>query len=168
MGCTNDSRKNNPKLLRKHPSMMHRGKVVDFFFIKRRPREVVERWLKSIRRVDFTPTENSVICSRHFIDSKPTSANPVPSLFAYNDYGMRGAKPRQRTAARVETETRSGDELHHEATLLKEPSSFFHVPAFITEVVVSTTPQRRKPTMTSSKCIMDHLLDCYCYFYGLN
>ena len=49
------------------------------------------RWIKNINRKDPTsgklwkPTYNHRVCSKHFIDGKPTSENPDPTLFMGHD-----------------------------------------------------------------------------------
>ena len=53
-----------------------------------RQAELRERWKRSINRADlrdpsklFEPQKDHIVCSRHFVDGKPTSEHPVPELF---------------------------------------------------------------------------------------
>ena len=36
---------------------------------------------KSLDSVNFTATDNTVICSNHFVEGQPTSESPFPSIF---------------------------------------------------------------------------------------
>ena len=64
--------------------------IVFFQFPKSEDRQV---WISKTKRVDpkdnrkqWTPPPYAVLCSRHFVDSKPTVSNPHPTLFEYNGY----------------------------------------------------------------------------------
>ena len=59
-----------------------------------------EQWIRAVSRRDsfqqtrWTPNENSVVCSAHFVDGAPTDSNPYPTLnLGYSMYN-RPAKPR--------------------------------------------------------------------------
>lgn len=43
-------------------------------------------WLKLIKRKDYDPPKHHRICSKHFVDWKPTNENPYPTLFSYNNF----------------------------------------------------------------------------------
>ncbi|ELU06788.1 hypothetical protein CAPTEDRAFT_189386 [Capitella teleta] len=46
-------------------------------------------WLSRIKHEKgFRPTYNERVCSRHFVDGRPTAAHPYPTLFPHNNYGM--------------------------------------------------------------------------------
>ena len=86
VGCTSDSRKwKNPA---KYPGMIG----VEFHQF---PKENPERriWYKLLRRggdADHLTFERISyyhrVCSLHFVDGKPTTKNPHPTLFAYNSF----------------------------------------------------------------------------------
>ena len=44
------------------------------------------KWLDLLRRENYEPTYQHRICSRHFVDGRPTEQHPYPELFAYNGY----------------------------------------------------------------------------------
>ncbi|XP_052784430.1 uncharacterized protein LOC128220189 [Mya arenaria] len=48
------------------------------------------QWLKSINRKGFDPPTKSVVCSKHFIDGRPTKQNPIPVL----EMGYRPVTPK--------------------------------------------------------------------------
>ena len=71
-GCSNN-RKRNPKLqFYRIPGDLSRRKA----------------WLKRIRRKNFTPTENTRICSEHFVggakSDDPEAEGYVPSIFSHS------------------------------------------------------------------------------------
>ncbi|CAH1783297.1 unnamed protein product, partial [Owenia fusiformis] len=78
VGCTSDSRKHLKH--GKYPWM----KNVIFFPMPKtdniRNRTIFRRWVKMINRKGWEPTAYTCVCSRHFVDNEPTSANPVPTL----------------------------------------------------------------------------------------
>lgn len=43
-----------------------------------------KKWLDLLRRKDYEPKYHHRLCSLHFVDGRPTSAQPYPELFAYN------------------------------------------------------------------------------------
>lgn len=43
-------------------------------------------WLKLLKRKDYDPPKHHRLCSRHFVDGKPTHENPYPTLFSYNNF----------------------------------------------------------------------------------
>lgn len=45
-----------------------------------------KKWLDLLRRKDYEPARKHRVCSLHFVDGEPTSENPYPTLFAYNDF----------------------------------------------------------------------------------
>ncbi|XP_069103856.1 uncharacterized protein [Argopecten irradians] len=45
-----------------------------------------KRWLELLRREDYDPNKRHRLCSRHFVDGKPTDNHPYPDLFAYIKY----------------------------------------------------------------------------------
>ena len=75
----------------KYPDMLLNGRVVDFHVlpsVKSNPK-LRKLWLSQIRREGFNPDPNchwNALCSRHFIDGRPTKENAIPTLFAYNNY----------------------------------------------------------------------------------
>ena len=90
VGCTNDSRK--IKLCGKYPDMLDAdGNIVAFFPLPSATRSIKQRkaWIKALRRADFNPDAKErwhCVCSRHFVDGRPTDTNPVPTLFDYNNF----------------------------------------------------------------------------------
>lgn len=42
--------------------------------------ESLQDWLTALNRENFVPSKASRVCSIHFVDGKPTPANPVPTL----------------------------------------------------------------------------------------
>ncbi|CAC5383040.1 THAP1_3 [Mytilus coruscus] len=88
-GCSNDSRKKHNAL--KYPDMILNGCIVDFHVLPSAIKNPKLRklWLSQIRREGFNPDPNChwhALCSRHFIEGRPTKENAVPTLFAYNNY----------------------------------------------------------------------------------
>lgn len=80
-GCSNN-RKRNPKLqFYRIPGDLSRRKA----------------WLKRIRRENFTPTDNTRICSEHFVggakSDDPKAEGYVPSIFSHSQ-SMRIVFPR--------------------------------------------------------------------------
>lgn len=43
-------------------------------------------WLKLIKRKNYDPPKHHRLCSKHFVDGKPTNENPYPTLFSYNNF----------------------------------------------------------------------------------
>ena len=90
VGCSNDSRKKDK--LRKYPDMQDsNGNAVEFFPLPSGRKYPKQRkaWVTAVRRVDFNPGDNEYwhsVCSKHFIDHRPTKENPVPTLFSYNSF----------------------------------------------------------------------------------
>ncbi|XP_063444514.1 uncharacterized protein LOC134725000 [Mytilus trossulus] len=88
-GCSNDSRKKHNAV--KYPDMILNGCIVDFHVLPsviKNPK-LRKLWLSQIRREGFNPDPNChwhALCSRHFIEGRPTKENAVPTLFAYNNY----------------------------------------------------------------------------------
>ncbi|CAG2187138.1 unnamed protein product [Mytilus edulis] len=88
-GCSNDSRKKHNAV--KYPNMILNGCIVDFHVlpsVTKNPK-LRKLWLSQIRREGFNPDPNChwhALCSRHFIEGRPTKENAVPTLFAYNNY----------------------------------------------------------------------------------
>ncbi|KAK3108444.1 hypothetical protein FSP39_008084 [Pinctada imbricata] len=55
-------------------------------------------WLNLLRRENYNdPPRNHRLCSRHFVDGKPTVTHPYPTLFGYNNY-KEAKDPRQTTS----------------------------------------------------------------------
>ena len=77
VGCTSDSRKRGKE---KYPEMID----VQFFPFPtvKKNRALRSEWIRHVRRVDFIPNYDSRVCSKHFVDGKPTDENPTPTLFA--------------------------------------------------------------------------------------
>ena len=75
-GCNNDRRYKEKQVVRSHVSHLQ-------FHVLPRNEIIKNRWVKSIEkgRVDFKPGKHITVCSNHFVDAEPTSANPVPTLF---------------------------------------------------------------------------------------
>ena len=78
-GCNSDDRK--------------RGKYafmndVEFFPFPSQSKtpKLRKKWLELMRRENYDPKPKHRLCSRHFVDGKPTSSHPYPELFAYNNY----------------------------------------------------------------------------------
>ena len=46
------------------------------FFVFPKEKKLRQAWLKRIRREDFTPTNTTRVCSRHFLPSDIRPANP--------------------------------------------------------------------------------------------
>ncbi|XP_063400331.1 uncharacterized protein LOC134684941 [Mytilus trossulus] len=88
-GCSNDSRKKHNAV--KYPDMILNGCIVDFHVLPsviKNPK-LRQLWLSQIRREGFNPDPNChwhALCSRHFIEGRPTKENAVPTLVAYNNY----------------------------------------------------------------------------------
>jgi hypothetical protein len=84
VGCTADSRTSTGD--------------IGFFQLPKVESEL-RKWLRLVRREDLninikSDTRHHVICSKHFIDGKPTPDNPYPTLFEYNNYKIT-ATPRK-------------------------------------------------------------------------
>ena len=82
-GCNADSRKFNK--LEKYPWMAG----IKFFSFPHKTREAKSRklWVSMTRRSNTsTVTKHTRICSRHFVDEKPTPEHPYPTLFGHNNY----------------------------------------------------------------------------------
>ena len=75
-GCNNDRRYKEKQVVRSHVSHLQ-------FHVLPRNEIIKNRWVKRIEkgRVDFKPGKHITVCSNHFVDAEPTSANPVPTLF---------------------------------------------------------------------------------------
>ncbi|CAG2257704.1 unnamed protein product [Mytilus edulis] len=88
-GCSNDSRKKHNAV--KYPDMILNGCIVDFHVLPsviKNPK-LRKLWLVSDKKEGFNPDPNChwhALCSRHFIEGRPTKENAVPTLFAYNNY----------------------------------------------------------------------------------
>jgi hypothetical protein len=68
----------------------------------------LRKWLRLVRREGLNidtkyDTRHYVICSKQFIDGKPTPGNPYPTLFDYNNYKTT-ATPRKTTTTKNPTE----------------------------------------------------------------
>ena len=86
--CSNNSHKTDPKLLKKKLNCMNFF-FFFFFYINKQTMTMRRKWLKALHWVDFQSSWYATIHLWHFVDGKQ---NPVPTVFAYNDYKMRGAK----------------------------------------------------------------------------
>lgn len=110
VGCKNDSRKKGR--LHKYPDMIDKnGNAVEFFPLPSAVKYPKERkaWINSVRRADFNPGPQEYwhsICSKHFVDHKPTKENPVPTLFSYNNYKIK----QQRTTKNSNVPLRNQDQ----------------------------------------------------------
>ncbi|XP_048755127.2 uncharacterized protein LOC125666055 [Ostrea edulis] len=83
VGCTADSRTSSND--------------VSFYQLPKVESEL-KKWLRLVRREGLSVDSKAdnrhyVVCSKHFIDGKPTLNNPYPTMFAYNNYKM--ATPRK-------------------------------------------------------------------------
>ncbi|KAK3084023.1 hypothetical protein FSP39_006910 [Pinctada imbricata] len=56
------------------------------FPTKKKAPRARKRWLEYTRRENYDPPYHHRLCSKHFLDGKPTEKNPYPTLFAYNNY----------------------------------------------------------------------------------
>ena len=68
------------------------------------------QWVAAVHRKDWTPSANSVVCSKHFIDGHPTEMNPIPKLeLGYDCQVKSGRKaPLPRTFTPVPKKSRKG------------------------------------------------------------
>ena len=75
-GCNNDSR---------YPGkIIKRSQVVNLkFHYFPKDNEKRQLWVKEVEKglVDFSVSNNKVVCSSHFLYGKPTFAQPVPTLY---------------------------------------------------------------------------------------
>ena len=93
--CYSDSRKKSTSAILKYPWM----RDVEFFPLPnaKKQRILRRKWLNVIRRgPKWTPTKYSRICSLHFVEGRPTSENPIPTLFHYNKSARTISKPANR------------------------------------------------------------------------
>ena len=58
------------------------------FPTKKKAPKLRKRWLELLRREDYDPPPHHRLCSRHFVDGKPTDDHPYPTLFEYNNYKL--------------------------------------------------------------------------------
>lgn len=66
--------------------------------------EKLKIWIQRVNRKNWWPTESSRICSRHFVDGKPTNENPCPELeMGWDCPRQSDAKPDSRFSARLRT-----------------------------------------------------------------
>ena len=79
-GCTANSKK--WQLLHKYPWM--EGVTFHSIPIKYRNTWVILIWRENLTSKDITKWTR--ICSRHFVDKRPTGQHPFPELFPYNNY----------------------------------------------------------------------------------
>ena len=58
---------------------------VKFFNFSKKNKEQCQLWINAVKRENFVPKRNTVICQLHFVDGKPESRrdspNYVPTLF---------------------------------------------------------------------------------------
>ncbi|KAK3087228.1 hypothetical protein FSP39_003338 [Pinctada imbricata] len=45
-----------------------------------------KKWVELLRRENFDPDRKARVCSRHFVDGKPSKEHPYPELFDYNNF----------------------------------------------------------------------------------
>lgn len=86
IGCNNSQRKLyrwNEEVCDLHETKKHRDCpcILPFKLHKFPANKDIKRdWIKKLNRTDFEANNNSVVCSTHFIDGKPTPENPSPQL----------------------------------------------------------------------------------------
>jgi len=78
-GCNSDDRK--------------RGKYgymadVEFFPFptEKKAPKIRKKWLDFVRRQDYVAKRSHRLCSKHFVERRPTKQHPYPELFSYNNY----------------------------------------------------------------------------------
>ena len=65
---------------------------MEFFSFPHKTRDARTRklWVEKVRRGgdgdNFTVTKHTRICSKHFVDRMPSTDNPYPTLFGYNNF----------------------------------------------------------------------------------
>ncbi|XP_062586714.1 uncharacterized protein LOC134248321 [Saccostrea cucullata] len=77
-GCSSDSRKKG-----------RYGFMADlefFAFPTSKYPKLRKKWLELLRRHEFDPSRHDRICSKHFVEGRPTEAHPYPELYRYNNY----------------------------------------------------------------------------------
>ena len=108
--CTSDGRKKHRLDL--HPWM--RGfRFFPFPGEVKNPQER-RRWLNHLRRpLSYQPKKYHRVCSRHFIDGRPTRENPYPTLYERNNYGVTVTRP---SSAVKKRRILPAPEIHEEGT----------------------------------------------------
>ncbi|XP_062597541.1 uncharacterized protein LOC134258963 [Saccostrea cucullata] len=77
-GCSSDSRKKG-----RYGFMAD----VEFFaFPTSKQPKLRKKWLELVRRHEFDPSRHDKICSKHFVEGRPTEAHPYPELYLYINY----------------------------------------------------------------------------------
>ena len=99
-GCNSAIRKKEN--LDKYPWMAN---VTFHSFPHKREHLARQTWMRLLRREpDWMPNKLSRVCSRHFVGgSGPTEENPNPTLFAHNNYGVRGPARKTSTSIRAQS-----------------------------------------------------------------
>ncbi|XP_062598794.1 uncharacterized protein LOC134260234 [Saccostrea cucullata] len=122
VGCNNDSRKSSR--LSKYPHMVDQnGNVVNFYVLPSATKnpKLRRQWINAVRRKNFKPSNTDhwhAVCSRHFVDVRPTDTNPIPTLFEYNNYmhdQVQGQGKRKTLTSKYNsTSSSQGNESHSE------------------------------------------------------
>ena len=96
----------------------NRQRNIQFYRIPKE-KAVRQKWLQRIRRKGFQPTENTRLCSEHFLGGKrsmdPASASYLPSVFDHSH--NKSVKTRITRASR-----NAGYQVDHEPKMKRKPS----------------------------------------------
>ena len=99
------------------------------------PQEPAARaaWKSQVYRKNWSPKKSSVVCSKHFVDGKPTALNPLPTLYlGYSkEQKLQGRKPNavemlDKECIMMDTTTCSTQESENWLTLVENDSIVEH------------------------------------------
>ncbi|XP_062591744.1 uncharacterized protein LOC134253245 [Saccostrea cucullata] len=99
------------------------GNVVNFYVLPSATKnpKLRRQWINAVRRKNFKPSNTDhwhAVCSRHFVDGRPTDTNPIPTLFEYNNYmhdqAQGQGKRKTLTSKYNSTSSSQGNESHSE------------------------------------------------------
>ncbi|KAK3107488.1 hypothetical protein FSP39_015657 [Pinctada imbricata] len=108
---------------------------------KKNPR-ARKKWLDLLRRKDYEPSRKHRVCSLHFVDGEPTTENPYPTLFAYNDFKS-DKNSRQSTRCqqqRITDPQSTGGAITDSDTITDISSYDTHVAITITQLFLDPQP----------------------------
>ncbi|XP_062621134.1 uncharacterized protein LOC134282753 [Saccostrea cucullata] len=157
--CTSDSRKDKDVIFYDLPKV----------------ESSLKNWLNLVRRegLSVDPTldnRHNVVCSKHFVDGRPTFENPLPTLFAYNNYKQKTPRKTKNSHQGRTTEekcTANDQPIRKKVKLVKCFSEkCYHYVAGEIDVSDNVTDENNNEKETGEVCsafemVQDHNYTCH-------